>query len=104
MYQNIKSCVKSDGKTSGDFFCQSGVRQGEDWSPLLFVIYLNNLESFLINEQCNGVNIYDNHLITLLKIHILLYADDTVIFAENNTDIQNSLNVFHNYCVRSNYC
>ena len=44
MYQNIKSCVES-------FYCQSGVRQGVCFSPLLFAIFINDLENCLNTEQ-----------------------------------------------------
>ena len=97
MYQNIKSCVKFDGNISESFYCQTGVRQGEHVSPLLFAIFINDLENCLNTEQCNGINIVDRILTDFLKILILLYADDTVIFAEN---MQTSLNVFHDYCIR----
>jgi hypothetical protein len=33
-----------------------------------------------------------------LKLFILLYADDTVIFSDNENDFRNALNNFKNYC------
>jgi hypothetical protein len=33
-----------------------------------------------------------------LKLFILLYADDTVIFAESAEDLQAPLNIFEEYC------
>ena len=33
-----------------------------------------------------------------LKLLILLYADDTVIFSTNQHDLQNNLNIFNDYC------
>ena len=83
MYQNIISCVKFDGNISVIFYCQSGVRQGEHVSPHLFAIFINDLENCLNTEQYNGINIDDIILTDFLKILILLYADDTVMFAEN---------------------
>jgi len=29
---------------------------------------------------------------------VLLYADDTILLAESESDLQNSLNVFEDYC------
>ena len=44
---------------------------------------------------------YQRYWLTdFLKIFILLYADDTVLFAENATDMQKSLLAFQEYCVR----
>ena len=34
----------------------------------------------------------------MLKLFILLYADDIVIFSETPEDMQSSLNILHNYC------
>ena len=37
-------------------------------------------------------------MLTFLKILVLLFADDTVIFATNKDDLQVALNVFERYC------
>ena len=37
-------------------------------------------------------------MLTYLKILVLLFADDTVIFATNKDDLQVALNVFEHYC------
>ena len=47
MYKDIKSCVSYNGETSAFFACKNGVRQGENLSPLLFSLFLNDLESHL---------------------------------------------------------
>ena len=44
IYNNIKSCVQENGQKSDYFSCYTGVRQGENLSPLLFALYLNDLE------------------------------------------------------------
>ncbi len=68
-------------------------------SPILFSIYLNDLESQLelnntglVIEQPNlNVDLY-------LKIFLLLYADDTVIISDDPISFQSLLNDFDNYC------
>ena len=40
----------------------------------------------------------DDELYIFLKLFILLYADDTVIFEKSETDLQKTLNVFESYC------
>ena len=67
-------------------------------SSLLFSIYPHDLKSF-ISQKCNGLkdieNLQKEHLhkeiVTFFKLYILLYADDTVILAENPNDVQASL-------------
>ena len=46
MYKTAKSCVTSDGQIFYTFPCLVGVRQGENLSPLLFFIYLGDLQLF----------------------------------------------------------
>jgi hypothetical protein len=100
MYENIKSKIKTHEGTSDFFNCDNGVRQGVNLSPFLFSIFLNDLEMYLTDHQVQGVNknvaIDDFHI--YLKLLILLYADDTVIFSDNEDDMQLALNCFKSYC------
>ena len=53
MYKSAKSCVAANGLLSNNFSCFMGVRQGENLSPLLFSLFLNDLHSFLQSSQVN---------------------------------------------------
>ena len=74
-YNNIKSCVQVYGQKSDYFSCYTGVRLVENLSPLLFALYLNDLESFLKYNHVNNLKLNDNIFDQFLKIQILLYAD-----------------------------
>lgn len=65
-------------------------------------IFLNDLEQFLGSQNVNGIkcDINSNDIAVFLKLLILLYADDTVLFSDNETDLQHSLVVFEDYCQR----
>ena len=39
------------------FHRDSGVRQGENLSPVLFAIFLNNLEDYLVQHNCNDITL-----------------------------------------------
>ena len=41
---------------------------------------------------------FDEEMVTYFKLYILLYADDTVILAENPNDLQASYNEMEKYC------
>lgn len=102
MYQNVKTCVRKNEDCSGFFNCDVGVKQGENLSPFLFSLFLNDLESFLlqnnvqcleqISEKCR------ENLLFYLKIFVILYADDTAIMSETENGLQNALSMFEQYC------
>ena len=48
LYKNIKSCVSLNGNQSVFFNSFLGLRQGENLSPVLFAIFLNDLKEFLV--------------------------------------------------------
>jgi hypothetical protein len=100
MYQDIKSCVSINNSISPFFKSYCGVRQGENLSPILFSIYLNDLEEHLSrNNQGIDIENIDDNVLTYLKLFVLLYADDTVIISENESVFQNLLNDFNLYCL-----
>ena len=101
MYSEAKSCVRAGGSLSSFFRCTAGVRQGENLSPILFAIYLNDFKEYLVQKSSGGLTTLENELEELnifVKLYTLLYADDTVILAETAADLQSSLNALHSYC------
>ena len=106
LYCKAKSCVKSNGKLSDYFNCNIGVRQGENLSPLLFAIFLNDFE-FSVSRQYAGLSelghdinqiLSDDDVEHFLKIYVLLYADDTIVLAESSSELQKALDAVHQYC------
>ena len=93
LYLTDKCYVKMNGELSNVFKSEIGVRQGDNLSPLLFSIYLSDLESFLSSKYGGLTYIseltknYDD-LYECIKMYIILYADDTVLLAESPTELQ----------------
>jgi hypothetical protein len=85
------------------FTCNVGVRQGENLSPFLFSLYINDLDTFLQERRIVGLQTVsesiEKELMIYLKISILLYADDTVVLAESAEDLH-ALNEFFIYCTQ----
>ena len=71
----------------------SGVKQGDNLSPTLFCIYINDL-AMALKETNIWVNVEDH------KICILLYADEIVLLAENETDLQILLDITYDWCYK----
>ena len=94
IYSNLKSRVKFDNRVSSDFTCCLGVRQDECLSPILFSMYLNDIEREYILKGAEGVDI------GMLKLFLLLYADDIILFANDKENLQLNLNILENYCKR----
>ena len=101
IYKNVKSKVATTEGTTIFFPCLTGVRQGENLSPFLFSIFLNDLNHFLMSKNLNGTTCEFNsqEIYIYLKTMILLYADDTVLFSDSESDMQHALDVFHSYCM-----
>ena len=102
MYQGIKSRIVCDGQQSDYFVCNNGLRQGENLSPFLFSLYLNDLEDFMNMNNAHGLDSISADMETdfnlYIKLFILLYADDTILFSESKEDLQLQLDIFHEYC------
>ena len=82
MYCDLKSCVKMDGHFSEYFSLKTGLMQGEALSPMLFSLFINDLEKEMVANCCNSLELQD------LNLFLLLYADDTVIFSESVAGLQ----------------
>ena len=81
MYDAGKSCIKVGNNLSEVFHCNIGVRQGENLSPILFAMLINEFKNDL-STQYNGVHLnqsYNTDIELQLKLFTLLYADDTIV-------------------------
>ena len=93
IYNKVESCVLVDGKETSWFEVEVGVRQGCVLSPILFSIFVDGLAR-KIKESGMGVEVeggeYD-------KLGLLMYADDIVLIANNEQELQNMIDIVVNY-------
>ena len=96
MLTHVKSQVKHNSITciSDASFSNICVRHGVCLSPFLFSTYLNGLEEEMNSKGADGVDI------GMMKLFLLLYADDIVLFAHFPAHLQHLLEVLQNYCAR----
>ena len=85
LYKDTKSCISHSGKTSDLSHVEQGPLRRKPF-PFLFALYLNDLEEYLETSNIKKLEKLDNlaleQLNTYIRLFILLYADDTVIFSE----------------------
>ena len=96
MYSVVKACVRHNSEYSPFFNSNIGVKQGDQCSSLLFLFFVNDILSNL-ND-----NVDDLFSINGLKLFILLFADDAVLFAHSPQALQSLLTDLHRYCTTWN--
>ena len=79
LYENSKMRIRLQGNSlSSEIAITEGVLQGEVLSPLLFNLYISEVQTVLENSGGIGANID-----TSSQIHMLAYADDMVVLSES---------------------
>ena len=94
MYNAVKSRVKFCNLLGNEFCCTLGVRQGECLSPLLFSLFLYDIEEQFLRSGLEDIDI------NMMKVFMLLYGDDIVTFDISAEDLQISLDLVAEYCTR----
>ncbi len=93
IYRHTSACVNVNGRLTQPFSKMSGVRQGDSLSPTLLNLFLNSL-SKMLNDSGYGVKLNGR------IISHLLYADDLVLLAKNEQDLQRLHDVVGAWCVK----
>ena len=85
--------VRTCNKLTKNFNADIGVRQGDNLSPNLFKIFVNDLPS-IFDEYCDPASIGDR------KLNCLLYADDVVLFSTTELGLKKCLARLEDYCTK----
>ena len=91
IYECVKCNVRINGMHTDWFDVGVGLKQGCSLSPILFNMYINDLCK-AIKATGKGVKVGDE------CVSILLFADDLVLMAENEADLQYFMNVLSDWC------
>ncbi len=95
----MNACVKVNGELSDSFTVGVRVRQGFAMSPWLFNIFMDGcmrevkakVGKIGAGLKLNGVD---------WSVTACLFADDTVLLAESERELQREVDQFHNVCSR----
>ena len=93
MYGKATSRVVANGTMSPTFHCSKGVRQGCNLSPLLFSLFISDLESHLSANNSGSIHLGSK------KAHLLLFADDLALLADSHSGLQTSIDLLEEYCL-----
>ncbi len=89
IYNKALCSVKINGVLSDWFESTQGSKQGDNLSPSCFSMYINPL---LTELKSTGVGVKINDIV----ISVLAYADDLVLLAENENDLQHLITALQN--------
>ena len=92
MYSIVRSVVKHKQETSDIIDIKLGVKQGDPSSSLLFMLFVNDIIDN-INSDLDGI-----FTINEIKLFLIMFADDQVLFATNSTTLQSMLTNIKSYC------
>ena len=92
LYASVESAVVVDEFQSDWFGVEVGLRQGCILSPLLFLIFINDIVSHLQVTERVGVEVGS------IRVSVLLYADDIVLLARNETEMEELWRGIERYC------
>ena len=93
IYAETSACIRINSTRTDWFYCKSGVKQGDNCSPTLFSIFIDDLVKE-INNLGLGVSVGD------VKVSALLYADDIALVSLTEEDMQQLLDTLHDWCKR----
>lgn len=93
LYRKAKVSICVGNQKTEPSSVLNGVLQGDCLSPLLFFVFIYDLESFLSNKGVEGIGM--GHL---WRIICLLFADELIFFARNRIQIQRTLDYLVEYC------
>ena len=91
IYNNVKCSVRINGHLTDWFSVNTGLKQGCLLSSVLFNLYMNDL-TLALESTGLGIDIDGN------KVCVLQYANDIVVMAETQQELQTLLEIVHTWC------
>ena len=97
MYSNVKSCIKlSPCMNVSEFFDVTiGLKQGEPLSPLMFILFINDITNSITIDNLSEKDL------ELLSMYLILFADDIVLFTTDPISLQHQLDNIYEYSVHN---
>lgn len=92
LYDNANLRVKQGTMLSDSISITEGVLQGESLSPLLFILFISDIEAFFTERGAKGISLDGYH-----DLCHLLFADDMVFVTDTVKNVQKLSNILYEY-------
>ena len=92
MYEKAKLRVRQPRGITELFPSNLRLKQGCNMSPILFNLFINDINEIFNERFCHPVTL------CTIKLSNLLYADDLILISETRTGLQSCLNKLQAYC------
>lgn len=96
LYTDSQCSLMLNGWAQEPLAPSRGVKQGDPLSPFLFALSLEPLGNLLRAHRNMGIRVDDE-----LRIPVAFFADDTVLFSSNRTELVEQLRLVEVYCAGS---
>lgn len=93
MYSVSKSCIKIKDLITDSYNIKIGVKQGDNLSPNLFNIFMNDLPKYL-NVSTSDIDVALNGR----PVNCLMYADDIILLSKSPEGLQKKIDILNDYC------
>jgi hypothetical protein len=89
MYERVEVVVRLDGKLANAFLMERGVKQGDSLSPLLFILFMDEVLKICNRRNERMTMGYWN--MRPVYCQALLYADDIVLIADSEEKLRGAV-------------
>ncbi|NWZ01398.1 PO21 protein, partial [Loxia curvirostra] len=97
MYRDIISCISIGRDKTDPIYIQSGVKQGDPMSPLLFNLAMDPLLCKLESEGCGFKH-------GGWKVTAMAFADDLVLLSDSWDGTQRNIKILETFCQLTGLC
>jgi hypothetical protein len=94
MYWSVPLTPKLGKELGAPIDSTCGVKQGDPMSPLLFGLFIDELEGWMEERLGDRAGV----LLGAMRLYMLLYADDLVLMSRSKAGLQRQLDVLAQFC------